>query len=120
MPIRMSDEFEGFCLGLDIALSRDHANATTREESLKRLDDSILESLSCFDLGGLEKLRAFLSAVIESKNPGAEFEALWLSLKPTKVFFGPPKKAQQEDTGYIFIFKRARQIIEDEMASQHE
>lgn len=119
MPIRMSDEFEGFCLGLDIALSRDHAKATTREESLKRLDDSILESLSCFDPADLEKLRAFLSAVIESKNPGAEFEALWLSLKPTKVFFGPPKP-QQEDTGYVFIFKRARQIIEDEMASQHE
>lgn len=119
MPIRMSDEFEGFCLGLDIALSRDHAIATTREESLKRLDDSILESLSCFDLAGLEKLRAFLSAVIESKNPGAEFAALWLSLKPTKVFFGPPK-TQQEDTGYVFIFKRAQQIIENEMASQHE
>jgi len=119
MPIQMSDEFEGFCLGLDIALSRDRAKATTKEASLKRLDDAISESLSCFDLAGLERLRAFLSNVIESKNPSVEFETLWLSLKPTKVFFGPPK-AQQEDTGYVFIFKRARQIIENEMASQHE
>jgi hypothetical protein len=117
MKIQASDEFEGFCLGFDIALTRERAKAETADEALLRLDSAINESLSHFDLDGLVKLLTFLSCVFESKDPAREIEALWLSLKPTKVFFGRTKIGEREPA-YIFIFKRVQKRLADEIMSR--
>lgn len=114
MQAGISNEFKGFCLGLDIALSREHVKSTTREQSQQRLDNAIIYALSCFELSDLEKLEMFLSQTLESKSADAELEMLWLSFKPTKVFFGG-SRAREGESAYLYLFKRVQKIIEKEI-----
>lgn len=116
MPGDISSEFKSFCLGLDIALSREHAKCTTQEQSEKRLDDAIIYALSGFELSDLERLELFLSQILASKSAD-ELEVLWLSFKPTKVFFGGTRGLKGE-SAYHYIFKRAQNIITGEIARQ--
>lgn len=119
MPIQAPDEFAGFCLGLDVALTRNRAKAATPKGEQQRLDAAIRESLSYFELPGLEKLQAFISAALERQNAAAEVENLWLGLKPNKVFFGRSKIGDR-DPAYIFIFKRVQQLLVEEIALQRK
>ncbi|WP_442754698.1 hypothetical protein ACNHKD_17145 [Methylocystis sp. JAN1] len=117
MSIQASDEFKGFCVGLDVALTRERANSANLEEAENRLDSAIRESMSYFDITGLEQLRTFLAGILSGKDAATELEALWLSTKPTKMFFGRSKTGDQEPA-YVFIFRRTLKLLEDEIASR--
>jgi precorrin-6B methylase 2 len=114
MPAEMSDEFEGLCVGLDIALCRPHAKIVTIEDSHKRLDSAIREALSGFGTADLVNLKNFLSDVLANEDPAKNLEELWMSLKPTKVFFGG-SNADESNSAYVFIFKQVQRVIEDKL-----
>lgn len=113
-PAQMSDEFDGLCVGLDTALCRPHAKIVTIEDSHKRLDSAIREALSGFDTADLVNLKDFLSDVLASEDPAKNLEELWMSLKPTKVFFGG-SNADESNSAYVFIFKQVQRVIEDKL-----
>ncbi len=114
---RCSSDFEGFCIGLDIALTNDRSKPKSMEGDERRLKDAIREALSVFDLEHLKGLRAYISKIINSENPAAELETLWLSLKPNKAFFDRPEPNEQ-NTAYLFIFRKAVEILDQEIAGR--
>lgn len=116
MPEQMSDEFEGLCVGLDAALCRPHEKIATIEDSTKRLDSAIREALSGFNTAGLVKLKGFLSDILASEDPPKKLEELWMSLQPTKVFFGG-SNADESNSAYVYIFKQVRRAIEEKLTS---
>ncbi len=116
MPAQMSDEFEGLCVGLDMALCRPHARAATIEDSRKRLDSAIHEASSDFDAASLVSLRDFISDVLASDDPAKQLEELWMNLKPTKVFFGS-SNADESNSAYVYIFKQVQRAIEEKLVS---
>jgi hypothetical protein len=100
-----SDEFEGFCLGFEIALAKGKVKPQSFEDAERRLDLAIAESLSYFDVQGLETLHSYLTNILCGDNPATTLEKSWLRTKPAKVFFDG-KKENQQNSAYLVLFEK--------------
>ncbi len=109
---KMPEEFEGLCVGLDVALSHDRRTFVTQEESEQQFDSAVKAALSGCDKHALENIKNFLSEILTTKDAGKTLEELWMSLKPTRVFFAPKRKKPLEPP-YVVIFRRVLTVIQE-------
>lgn len=118
MKPRSQSEFEEFCIGLDVALTRDRSKPGTLEESQRQFAAAVHESLSVYNLEDLIRLRDFIAKILNGENPALRLESLWLSFKPTRVFLDRAD-SEEQNTAYLSIFKKVLEILEQEIASDN-
>lgn len=116
MKPRSQSVFEGFCVGLDVALTSDRSKPRTLQESQMKFDAAVHESLSVYNQEALICLRDFIGEILKGENPAPRFESLWLSFKPTRVFLGR-SDSKDQNTAYLSIFEKVLEILDQEIAS---
>jgi hypothetical protein len=116
MKPRSESVFEGFCIGLDVALTSDRAKPRTLQESQMKFAAAVHESLSVYNQEALICLRDFICENLKGENPARRLESLWLSLKPTRVFLDR-SDSKGQNTAYLSIFENVSEILDQEIAS---
>jgi hypothetical protein len=95
-------QFEGFCVGFDVALYRD-ASRISQNDYDAFLDGAIDYGLEGYEREDFVALRSFLNSVLEGPDPAEELQKLWKASRSRIAFFpGPDARADQPAIVQVF------------------
>lgn len=107
-------QFEGFCVGFDVALYRDASRISQNDYDLF-LDGAIDYGLEGYERDDLVTLRTFLSSVLQGAEPAKELERLWKASRSRIVFFSGPD-ARADQPAIVQVFTRVLNAIEKRLS----
>ncbi len=107
------EQFEGFCVGFEVALCRDIPRRSQSDFEVF-LDGAINYGLKGYDRNDLVILRDFLKQVLQSPNAADELRKLWKDMRPRYEFFSRPS-APDKQPPMAQVFTRVLQTIEKKL-----
>jgi hypothetical protein len=115
MSAKMNPEFEGLCVGMDVWLTDEGKHPNARDTPQSQFEWAVKKALSSYDKPNLMALDRFLGEILTSADAGRTLEELWMSLKPTRVFFSAANDESPEPP-YVTVFKQVHTIIRELLA----
>ncbi|WP_363346162.1 hypothetical protein [Methylocystis echinoides] len=107
------DQLEGFCLGFDVALYRDHP-ATGDDGFEAYIERAIDYGLSWCERSDLVVLKDFLAKTLSEPNAAEKLSTLWENTRPHTAFFSGPD-ASRDQPAIVQVFARALAAIEKKL-----
>jgi hypothetical protein len=103
--------FESLCLSIDLSLTYRRERPSSVEEEKREFQATIYECLSEADPPTLKDMASYLTEIFARKDAEAILEALWMSRRPTVVFFRS-RRHKSPDPPYVGVLRLVHATIE--------
>jgi|APDOM4702015073_1054812.scaffolds.fasta_scaffold22337_2 hypothetical protein len=113
MRTKIPQEFEGLCVGLDVLLTYEKRKPSTQEEADRQFDSIVQNALSTYDKGSLQRLMEHLSSLLASDDAERVLEEIWMSFRPTRVFFSS-RQSKNSVSPYVLVFERVLAVAREQ------